>query len=671
MTTPNISPRVQYTANGTRTSYDFLFPIFTNADLQVIVDGVPLTSGYSITPFESSPGGTVVFAAPPADGLVITLARNLVLQRTSDFSDGSSFAAQTLNHEFDYAVSAIQQINANTAATLQFDASEIPPTTTLPSRALRAGNLLGFDDTGAPVAYPMQTPPGPAQFAVTGTGAVTRMLPDRMNEQVSVRDFGAVGDGVADDTLAIQHALNASNYVFVPPGTYRTTAAITIALGKTFYGVGNASVIQANDNSFDVIQVQEGYAKIHHLKLVGGNAGIRLYGLNSPCVENAITDVQIWTANIGLLLDGYVDTNLPCYWNHFYRVLVAQPQTHGVYLTTSGAGDTPNANKFHGVRVYSLSAPMTGCGFFVEYGRYNNSFIDCEANIYSAATACFRIGANTDKNIFINPYAESLGAVPCVQLDASSQNTAIVNLLSAAAGPAIYDLSGGNYAAYNSGYPIKNRLLQTLITDLTVSLLRYNTQFFNPTGPATLTVDQTISFYLVSAYNGAVTVQLPNANDAAGTTFTIKKSDVTANEITILETGGTGPDGRTVVLSAQYDYITVTSNGALWWITSANMMPANTYYIEGEALVMPDLTRPYYFISAYAGAVIFELPPANAAESTGQTVTIKKTDATSNAVTVTVSGSTGPDNSVQTLSTMYSAITVISNGAEWYIVSRV
>jgi hypothetical protein len=67
-------------------------------------------------------------------------------------------------------------------------------------------------------------------FLQAGTGAVATTVQTKLRESVSVKDFGAVGDGVTDDTAAIQLALNSGvPYVLLPPGTYLVTATLTIA----------------------------------------------------------------------------------------------------------------------------------------------------------------------------------------------------------------------------------------------------------------------------------------------------------------------------------------------------------------------------------------------------------------------------------------------------------
>lgn len=66
-------------------------------------------------------------------------------------------------------------------------------------------------------------------FTQTGTGAVARTVDAKLKDTVSVKDFGAVGDGVTDDTAAINAALATKKSVYFPSGTYMTTGGHVIS----------------------------------------------------------------------------------------------------------------------------------------------------------------------------------------------------------------------------------------------------------------------------------------------------------------------------------------------------------------------------------------------------------------------------------------------------------
>lgn len=64
-----------------------------------------------------------------------------------------------------------------------------------------------------------------------------------IKEYVTPQMFGAVGDGITDDTQAVQNAINTGKVVYIPKGIYKTTNAIVVPSNATIFGDGESSVI--------------------------------------------------------------------------------------------------------------------------------------------------------------------------------------------------------------------------------------------------------------------------------------------------------------------------------------------------------------------------------------------------------------------------------------------
>ena len=143
-------------------------------------------------------------------------------------------------------------------------------------------------------------------FTQSGTGATARTVDSKLKDMVSVKDFGAVGDGTTDDTAAINAALAASNHVYFPPGPYAVTS-ITIGNFKhlsgypDFKGIASSAtiaivVINGLRCTFEYLAVDQNFN-------INYTAAIHWHSLSqaTPAQYNRIYSLKLDNCQIGIL----------------------------------------------------------------------------------------------------------------------------------------------------------------------------------------------------------------------------------------------------------------------------------------------------------------------------------------------------------------------------------
>ena len=115
-------------------------------------------------------------------------------------------------------------------------------------------------------------------FTQSGTGAIQRTVENKLKDTVSVKDFGAVGDGVADDTAAIQAAINAipagGSLIFEPTKTYNVS--VLNVTNKSIYMVGFGATLNCTGSFGAIYKTDHGNKLIvEGLSFTGSGAGIK------------------------------------------------------------------------------------------------------------------------------------------------------------------------------------------------------------------------------------------------------------------------------------------------------------------------------------------------------------------------------------------------------------
>lgn len=184
------------------------------------------------------------------------------------------------------------------------------------------------------------------------TGSVATNVEAKLAQTISVKDFGAVGDGVTDDTTAIQAAFTAANTgtVYIPAGIYKTSSSIT-TLGS-WYGDGEATSIRPTGDfpAFTVLSAKvggggNGFARDYVIDY-SGVATLTVQGsahwFNKGATSASLFSTSNFKMSNVLIYNAYhalyqSSADVAIFWNvSFDNVKILRSRNYGIYLDMSG-----------------------------------------------------------------------------------------------------------------------------------------------------------------------------------------------------------------------------------------------------------------------------------------------------------------------------------------------
>jgi len=285
---------------------------------------------------------------------------------------------------------------------------------------------------GAAAGYVVQTGPTP------GT-PVAQSLQSWFDQFATVKDFGAIGDGITDDTDAINRALyqlycrevnpQIRRSLFFPAGVYRVTNTINIPPYATLYGEGADGSVIVLENPADSTLVPYVARTADSLQQTGANIAS-----NGAIPPQYITISNMGFQNLDLTTSVFlVQDAVNC---RFQNVTFTGPLTTGTIVSDAPATSCVEFAStttvicdqivfdgciFSGT-VWGINTDQQIQGITVANSKFNALYQGILLGTGAPPVLGSPTGVRITSNVFDNIYAEGIILGTYATLNASSQN---------------------------------------------------------------------------------------------------------------------------------------------------------------------------------------------------------------------------------------------------------
>jgi hypothetical protein len=312
---PDVTPYIQYVASSGQTVFPYPFPITQDSDLVVVINGVtqPTDSGYSLSGQGNDTGGNLTFTNGQTTGTIVTLYRDIAIERITQIGQNSGFSSTAFNAEFNNLYLIAQQLETQIGQCLQLPNTNNPAPVTTLTPAAYANKYLSFDQYG-----------NPQPAALTSSGAITQAIiggllyPQTAAEEAAgvtptyefyppgaLERYGA-STASPNNSVAINAALSCNTEVFSVYGwlaVYPVSAVLVVPANTrlrdcAFIGTGNLSAYApfAGDWQGQLICLTGAGATAQHVRVNGANyycGGVVAAAIANPAV------IDCWIENTG------------------------------------------------------------------------------------------------------------------------------------------------------------------------------------------------------------------------------------------------------------------------------------------------------------------------------------------------------------------------------------
>jgi len=419
---------------------------------------------------------------------------------------------------------------------------------------------------------------------------------------VNVLDYGADPTGVADSTAAIQAALDyaativesiiankvdvVTAAVYLPAGTYKTTAALNVGEGVTFYGESQSTAIIKPTHTGNAINMggstrEYSQVRVCNLGIIGNRSGTLSYGLWTTttnigiyaenCIrECAIENCFITQCDTSIKTENsYAFQVNQCYMVYAlsYHIHVDNAvnwtisgnridwsEKHGIYLNGTNSGDETlaaliqgNAIQIcwrNGIWLYDCSSASIVDNFFE--GNYREAvaatYTYADINIEDGAISARTYAFNIQGNFFTHGSSPDLDVYTAIKCDKAFSLNVIGNVCRDsfyryfvyADNPnvqkivALGNAFAGTFTniAYDSATTFG--IIEEQVSDGTITIPKFSNgsmQYGTTVSSSNQTSNQFNTAYLINCSAGNRQVSLRDEDCVAGRIYTIKKTD--------------------------------------------------------------------------------------------------------------------------------------------------